>query len=74
MKGPSLRLDETVRRTFACPECGKTLVRDGGVTALWCEAGHPPTAMRLDHRVAFRRRRSETASPNLPPLPTPEAD
>ena len=47
MKGPGIRIDLDVRRTWRCPKCGRTAKYLGDVVALRCNCGSEPVWMQL---------------------------
>ncbi|MBS0265775.1 MAG: hypothetical protein JSS02_27840 [Planctomycetes bacterium] len=65
MKGPGLRIDLDVRRTWRCAKCGKTLRTVGAVTAQRCGCADDATWMRLEQFVP----RPRYVPPHREPLP-----
>lgn len=65
MKGPGLRIDNDVRRTWQCPVCGKTARAEGDFVGLRCSCKPDGTSMRLVEGI--RRVRQF-------PRPAPSAD
>lgn len=47
MKGPGLRNDLEIRRTFRCPQCGRTVLKLGDVVSMTCPCSDPPTWMQI---------------------------
>lgn len=47
MKGPGLRNDLEIRRTFRCPQCGRTVLRLGDVVSQTCNCTDPPVWMLI---------------------------
>lgn len=47
MKGPGLRNDLEIRRTFRCPQCGRTVLKLGDVVSQTCPCTDPPTWMQI---------------------------
>jgi hypothetical protein len=47
VKGPGLRNDLEIRRTFRCPQCGRTALKLGDVVSLSCACTDPPTWMQI---------------------------
>ena len=47
MKGPGLRNDLEIRRTFRCPQCGRTVLKLGDVVSQTCPCTDPPSWMQL---------------------------
>lgn len=47
MKGPGLRNDLEIRRTFLCPRCGRTVLKLGDVVSLACFCSDPPVWMQI---------------------------
>lgn len=47
MKGPGLRNDLEIRRTFRCTRCGRTVLKLGDVVSLTCSCTEPPVWMLI---------------------------
>ncbi len=47
MKGPGLRNDLEIRRTFRCPQCGRTVLKLGDVVSMTCSCAEPPVWMLI---------------------------
>ena len=47
MRGPGLRHDLEIRRTFLCPKCGRKVLRLGDVVSQACPCTDPPTWMLI---------------------------
>lgn len=54
MKGPGLRNDLEIRRTFLCPQCGRSVLRLGDVVSQTCACTNPPTWMLIQPEVKRR--------------------
>lgn len=54
MKGPGLRNDLEIRRTFRCPQCGRTVLRLGDVVSQSCNCTDPPVWMQIQPEVQKR--------------------
>ena len=54
MKGPGLRNDLEIRRTFLCPQCGRSVLRLGDVVSQTCACTDPPTWMLIQPEVKKR--------------------
>lgn len=51
MKGPGLRNDLEIRRTFLCPQCRRTVLRLGDVVSQTCACTDPPVWMLIQPEV-----------------------
>lgn len=51
MKGPGLRNDLEIRRTFLCPKCGRTVLRLGDVVSQTCNCSDSPVWMLIQPEV-----------------------
>lgn len=51
MKGPGLRNDLEIRRTFLCPQCGRKVLRLGDVVSQTCACTDPPVWMQIQPEV-----------------------
>ena len=51
MKGPGLRNDLEIRRTFKCPQCSRTVLRLGDVVSQTCACSDPPVWMLIQPEV-----------------------
>ncbi|MDB5337349.1 MAG: hypothetical protein JWN70_2968 [Planctomycetaceae bacterium] len=51
MKGPGLRNDLEIRRTFRCPQCSRTVLRLGDVVSQTCNCTDPPVWMLIQPDV-----------------------
>ncbi len=51
MKGPGLRNDLEIRRTFLCPQCGRTVLRLGDVVSQTCNCTDPPVWMLIQPEI-----------------------
>jgi hypothetical protein len=47
LRGPGLRNDLEIRRTFKCPNCGRTVLKLGDVVSQTCPCTDPPTWMQI---------------------------
>ncbi len=47
MKGPGLRNDLEIRRTFRCPQCDRTVLKLGDVVSMTCSCAEPPVWMLI---------------------------
>lgn len=47
MKGPGLRNDLEIRRTFRCPQCSRTVLKLGDVVSMTCPCTDPPARMLI---------------------------
>ena len=54
MKGPGLRNDLEIRRTFRCPQCGRTVLKLGDVVSMTCSCAEPPVWMLIQPDVKKR--------------------
>lgn len=54
MKGPGLRNDLEIRRTFLCPRCGRSVLKLGDVVSLSCACEDPPVWMQIQPDPARR--------------------
>lgn len=54
VKGPGLRNDLEIRRTFLCPQCGRSVLRLGDVVSQTCACTDPPTWMLIQPEVKKR--------------------
>lgn len=55
MKGPGLRNDLEIRRTFKCPNCGRSVLKLGDVVSATCPCTDPPTWMQIQPDPAKRK-------------------
>lgn len=51
VKGPGLRNDLEIRRTFRCPQCGRTVLKLGDVVSQTCPCTEPPVWMQIQPEV-----------------------
>lgn len=64
MKGPGLRIENDVRRTWRCPSCGRESRAGGDVVSLRCPCTHEGVPMRL---LEGRRQVRQFPRPPAPP-------
>ena len=47
VKGPGLRNELEIRRTFQCPKCGRTVLKLGDIVSVTCFCSDPPVWMQI---------------------------